>query len=130
MRQKAIQVAQTDEPILAIGSAIPINPSTMPSWSELGPDEKARRLKEALVHLTVCLEMRKLQHKKGRHLLREHQLCVALWDGAGMANLTGVGGAGTTKVHMCHFDMLQITDHGPKVVTKPTAPLTSSRCLS
>ena len=85
---------------------------------------------DARSHLNFCIEMYKVQHETGRHLLHEHPTLATSWEEQGMIVLANPEGVIRIRAHMCRFGMTQQTFEGPTFVEKSTMILTSSQRLA
>ena len=73
MRQTAKKLVERDQPTVVMGSPTCTNSSCVMNfnWPMVIPPEKEGRIKEAMVHVSFCLDVHHVQHKAGIHFLHE-----------------------------------------------------------
>ena len=74
MRKRAIDKINKDKPLVIIGSPACTDWSTMMNinWPRMSAEDKARRMKEARMHLRLCATVYKHQAEAGRYFVHEH----------------------------------------------------------
>ena len=130
-RQEALKFQDEHEPDWVIGSP----PCTdWSSWNvginhkKMSPEEVARRMAEARLHLKFVVRLYRRQLAAGRHFLHGHPAGATSWAEPYMKKLLANKEVQCTISHQCEYGLVSASPEGVLLpVKKPTRWMTSSK---
>ena len=100
MRDEALRRVREEKPLLLVGSPMCTAFSTWQRINNLirDPQVVQREMRDALVHLRFCVELRREQMRHGRYFLHEHPAYATSWQDDTMRELMGEHGVETCSL--------------------------------
>ena len=126
-RQKAYRMVQEEKPMLLIGSPMCTAFSNLQKFNRRkNPAMHQRMLDYAVMHISFCISLYRLQMAEGRYFLHEHPWWATSWKLPQMVKLMDEFGVFTVRGDMCRFGMTSKDHEGSSPVKKPTGWMTNS----